>query len=196
MRLSTKWLREFVPYDGTTEALSDKLTMLGLEVEGLCSPFADLADIVVGEVLVCGPHPEADKLAVCKVDIGEVLDIVCGAPNVAVGQKVPVAPVGAKLPGGLTIKKAKLRGLPSYGMICSERELGLSDAHTGIMVLPAECAVGARLAAALNLDEEVLEINVTPNRADCLSVIGLAYEVAAAFCLPVHLPEYAFPETG
>ena len=198
MRLSTKWLREFTPLDATTQSLSDTLTMLGLEVEDILHPFAGLKDVLVGHVIECGRHPEADKLSVCKVDAGqgEALDIVCGAPNVARGQKVPVAPVGAVLPGGLEIKKAKLRGLPSFGMICSERELGLSGDHDGIMVLPEDFAPGRRLLDALDLDEEVLEINVTPNRADCLSVLGLAREVALAFSLPLRLPEYQLHESG
>jgi phenylalanyl-tRNA synthetase beta chain len=198
MLLSIQWLREFVPFDGTASALSDRLTMLGLEVEDIRRPFENLKDVLVGHVLECLPHPEADRLSVCRVDTGAggILDIVCGAPNVARGRKVPVAPVGALLPGGLRIGKATLRGRPSHGMICSERELGLSDAHDGIMVLPSELAVGARLADALALDEEVLDVNVTPNRADCLSVIGLAREAASAFSLPLRLPDCGLPGEG
>ena len=198
MLLSTKWLRELTPFDGTTQSLSDKLTMLGLEVEDIMHPFAGLNSLLVGHVVGCGRHPEADKLSVCKVDVGwgEALDIVCGAPNVAAGQKVPVAPVGAVLPGGLEIRKAKLRGQPSHGMICSERELGLSGEHDGIMVLPEDAAPGKRLVDELDLDEEVLDVNVTPNRADCLSVLGLAREVALAFKLPLRLPECQLHESG
>jgi phenylalanyl-tRNA synthetase beta chain len=198
MLLSTKWLREYTPCDVATQTLSDALTMLGLEVEDILHPFAGLKDVVVGHVVECGRHPEADKLSVCRVDVGqgEVLDIVCGAPNVARNQKAPVAPVGAVLPGGLEIRKTKLRGQPSHGMICSERELGLSGAHDGIMVLPEDCVPGTRLVDALDVDAEVLDINVTPNRADCLSVIGLAREVALAFKLPFRLPEYPLHESG
>ncbi|MDR2695202.1 MAG: phenylalanine--tRNA ligase subunit beta, partial [Deltaproteobacteria bacterium] len=198
MLLSTKWLREFTPCDATAQSISDRLTMLGLEVEDIRHPFAGLKDVLVGDVVECGRHPEADKLFVCKVEAGqgEVLDIVCGAPNVAKGQKVPVAPVGAVLPGGLEIRKAKLRGRPSHGMICSERELGFSGEHDGIMVLPGELAPGKRLLDALDLDEEVLDVNVTPNRADCLSVLGLAREVALAFKLPLRLPEWRLRESG
>ena len=198
MLLSTKWLREFTPCDAAAQSISDRLTMLGLEVEDIRHPFADLKDVLVGHVVECGRHPEADTLFVCKVEagLGEALDIVCGAPNVAKGQKVPVAPVGAVLPGGLEIKKAKLRGRHSHGMICSERELGLSAAHDGIMVLPGELAPGKRLLDALDLDDEVLDVNVTPNRADCLSVLGLAREVALAFKLPLRLPEPHVPESG
>ena len=198
MLLSTKWLREFVPFDATTQTLSDTLTMLGLEVENVIHPFAGLKDLLVGHVVECGRHPEADKLFVCKVDVGrgEALDIVCGAPNVARGQKVPVAPVGAVLPDGLEIRKAQLRGRPSHGMICSERELGLSDAYDGIMVLPEDCVPGKRLLDSLDLDEELLDVNVTPNRADCLSVLGLAREVALAFKLPLRLPACQPSESG
>jgi len=198
MLLSTKWLRELTPFDGTAQSLSDKLTMLGLEVEDIRHPFAGLQDVLVGHVVECGRHPEADKLSVCKVDVGQggALNIVCGAPNVAKGQKVPIAPVGATLPGGLEIRKAKLRGQSSHGMICSERELGFSGDHDGIMVLPDELASGKRLLDALDLDEEVLDVNVTPNRADCLSVLGLAREVALAFKLPLRLPECPLHESG
>ncbi|MDR0466858.1 MAG: phenylalanine--tRNA ligase subunit beta [Deltaproteobacteria bacterium] len=198
MLLSVKWLRELTPCEAEAQTISDKLTMLGLEVEDIRRPFAELKDIVVGHVVECGKHPDADKLSVCKVDAGQgaLLDIVCGAPNVARGQKVPVAPVGAVLPGGMEIKKAKLRGQASNGMICSERELAVSGVHDGIMVLPEDLAPGRRLLEALDLDEEVLDINVTPNRADCLSVLGLAREVALAFKLPLRLPEGKVSESG
>ncbi|MDO5536586.1 MAG: phenylalanine--tRNA ligase subunit beta, partial [Desulfovibrionaceae bacterium] len=138
MLLSLSWLREFVPYEGTAEALADRLTMLGLELEELVHPFKDIESIVVGKVVECAPHPNSDHMHVCRVDAGqgELLPIVCGAPNVAAGQTVAVATVGTAMPGGLVIKKAKLRGEPSYGMICSEREMGLSDNHDGILVLP------------------------------------------------------------
>ena len=191
MLLSLSWLREFTPYEGTAEALGDRLTMLGLELEDIVRPFDAIADIRVGHVVECVPHPDSDHLHCCKVDAGqgELLDIVCGAPNVAAGQKVPVALVGTRLPDGMSIKKAKLRGQPSMGMICSERELGLSDAHDGILVLPEDLLPGARLVDALQLDREVLDISITPNRADCLSVLGLARETAMAFHLPFSVPE-------
>lgn len=191
MLLSLSWLREFTPYEGTAEALGGRLTMLGLELEDILRPYEAIAPIVVGHVLECAKHPESDHLHVCKVDVGqgELLDIVCGAPNVAAGRKVPVALVGACLPDGTVIKKAKLRGAPSFGMICSERELGLSEDHSGIMLLPADLPVGERLIDVLDLDTEVLDISVTPNRADCLSVLGLARETALAFHLPLTVPE-------
>lgn len=191
MLLSLSWLREFTPYEGTAEALGGRLTMLGLELEDILRPYEGIASIVVGEVIECENHPESDHLHLCKVDAGqgELLRIVCGAPNVAAGQKAPVALVGARLPDGTVIKKAKLRGAPSFGMICSERELGLSEDHGGIMVLPENAPVGARLIDVLDLDREVLDISVTPNRADCLSVLGLARETALAFHLPLTVPE-------
>lgn len=191
MLLSLSWLREFTPYEGTAEALGGRLTMLGLELEDILHPYEAIAPIVVGHVVECANHPESDHLHLCKVDAGQgaLLDIVCGAPNVAAGQRVPVAPVGARLPDGTVIKKAKLRGAPSLGMICSERELGLSEDHSGIMVLPENLPVGAPLIDVLDLDREVLDISVTPNRADCLSVLGLARETALAFDLPLIVPE-------
>ena len=198
MLLSLKWLRDFVPYEGTAEELGVALTGLGLELENIIRPYDDIRELVVGHVLSAEPHPESDHLSVCRVDVGqgEPLDIVCGAPNVAAGQKVPVALVGTTMPGGLVIKKAKLRGVPSHGMICSERELGLTEDHSGIMVLPASFAVGAKVVEVLDLDTEVLEIGITPNRADALSVLGLAREVALAFKLPLTLPKVALAETA
>ncbi|MDL2280124.1 phenylalanine--tRNA ligase subunit beta, partial [Desulfovibrio sp. OttesenSCG-928-G11] len=191
MLLSLNWLREFVPYAGTGAELGERLTMVGLELDGLEKPFEALRPIVVGQVVQCGPHPEADKLSVCKVDVGdEVLDIVCGAPNVALDQKVAVVRVGVTLPGGLKVKKARLRGAASNGMICSEFELGLSDEHDGIMVLDPGASVGSSLLEALQLDDEVLDVSVTPNRGDCLSVLGLARETAAISGLPLTLPDF------
>ena len=198
MLLSLSWLREFVPYEGSAQELGDKLTMLGLELEDIVRPYEAISSIRVGHVVECANHPESDHLHICKVDAGqgEPLDIVCGAPNVARGQKVPVALVGSVMPGGLVIKKAKLRGAPSHGMICSERELGLTDDHAGIMVLPDSAVPGDRLVDTLDLDHEVLDISVTPNRADCLSVLGLAREVALAFKLPLTIPDRPLHEDG
>lgn len=190
MLLSLNWLREFVPFSGEAQELGDRLTMLGLELEDIRRPFAEISGIVVGEVLEREKHPDADKLSVCKVAVGsEVLDIVCGAPNVAKGQKVPVATVGSRLPGGLEIKKAKIRGQASHGMICSEREMGLSEDHGGILVLDPDAPVGVKLVDYLHLNDEVLDISITPNRADCLSVLGLAREVALAYKLPLSPPK-------
>ena len=198
MLLSLKWLREFVPLEVGAQELGDRLTMLGLELEDIIRPYEGIRDIVVGHVLTRENHPDSDHLSVCTVDAGqeEALTIVCGAPNVAAGQKVPVALVGTTMPGGLVIKKAKLRGVPSFGMICSERELGLTEDHSGIMVLPESFKPGMRLVDALDLDTEILEIGITPNRADCLSVLGLAREAALAFKLPLTLPAVHLDEQG
>jgi len=198
MLLSLNWLREFVPYEGSVDTLADRLTMLGLEVEGVSRPFAATADVVVGHVLTREKHPDADKLSVCTVDVGgeAPLQIVCGAANVAAGLRVPVARIGTVLPGGLTIKKSKIRGVESFGMICSESELGLAEKSEGILELPAGLKPGKTLAEAMNLDDVVLEIGITPNRADCLSVLGLAREAAMAFGLPLTMPTVHLKEDG
>jgi phenylalanyl-tRNA synthetase beta chain len=191
MLISLQWLREFVPFTGTVRELADRLTMQGLEVEAILDPFESIAGIVVGRVLTCADHPDSDHLHVCTVDAGagEPLQIVCGAPNVAAGQTVPVALVGTTMPGGMQIKKGKLRGVASHGMICSERELGLSEDHSGIMVLPDALAPGQLLVDALGLEREVIEVSITPNRADCLSVLGIAREAALGFNLPLTMPK-------
>ncbi|MDR2800226.1 MAG: phenylalanine--tRNA ligase subunit beta [Desulfovibrio sp.] len=191
MLISLNWLREFIPFSGDAAELGGKLTMAGLEVEGVSRPYAALRPIVAGLVVSCAKHPQADKLSVCRVDVGdEVLDIVCGAPNVAAGQKVAVVRAGVTLPTGLAVKKAKLRGCPSNGMICSEFELGLSDEHEGILVLPDNAVAGSSILDALGLDDEILDISVTPNRGDCLSVLGIARETAALLRLPLRLPDF------
>ncbi len=198
MLLSVNWLREFVPYEGSVDALCDRLTMIGMEVEEVKRPFAGIAGVVVGLVTACERHPEADTLWLCQVDLGDgqPVQIVCGAPNVAAGQKVAVAPVGTTLPNGLTLKKVKLRGQVSLGMICAEDELGLGDDHSGIMVLDSSLEPGRPLVDALRLDDVVLDVGVTPNRADCLSILGLAREVGIAFNLPVRLPPIELHEEG
>src|SRR5690606_1563988 len=159
-----------------------KLTDIGLEVEGMEDPAKMLAGFVVGHVVECGPHPDADKLQCLVVDSGaERLNVVCGAPNARKGMKGVFAPVGSYVPGiGLTLKKAKIRGAESNGMMCSERELLISDEHKGIIELPETAQTGAPAAAALGLDDPVIEVNITPNRGDCASVYGIARDLAAA----------------
>lgn len=204
MLLSLNWLREFVPYAGSAEELGERLTMLGLELEEIVRPFHEIREMVLGRVLTCEDHPDSDHLHVCSVDLGgeEPVTIVCGAPNAAKGQLVVVAPVGSTMPGGFQIKKAKLRGVPSNGMICSEREMGLSDDHSGILVLPETdrhgnpFKVGSNFVEAMEMDTEVLDLSITPNRADCLSVLGIARLVAAAYGLPLTLPEFKLEEHG
>ena len=162
----------------TTEALAHLLTMSGLEVEAIVPVAPQFEKVVVAQVLEVARHPNADKLTVCTVDTGEgvLRSIVCGAPNVVAGMKAPCALVGAELPG-LTIKQAAVRGVESHGMLCSARELGLSDDHAGLLALPADAPVGHDLREVLALDDRILTIKLTPNRADCLSVLGVAREV-------------------
>lgn len=198
MYLSLNWLREFTPYEGSAEDLADRLTMLGLEVEEILRPFAHLKDVVVGRVLERRPHPKADRLSLCRVDIGQVhtLPIVCGAPNVAQGQLVAVARPGTALPGGKEIRQAEIRGETSMGMICSEAELGLGEDSDGVMVLDGHFLLGRSLLKIYDLDDHVLNISVTPNRGDCLSMLGLAREVAVEFNLPLTLPDTRVVEGG
>jgi phenylalanyl-tRNA synthetase beta chain len=180
MQFPESWLRTMVDPALTAEALAHLLTMSGLEVEALEPVAPAFSKVVVGEVLEVARHPNADKLTVCKVDVGQgsPLAIVCGAPNVAVGMKAPCAVVGAELPG-ISIKQTALRGVESNGMLCSARELGLSDDHSGLLALPAEAPVGRDVREVLALEDKVFTIKLTPNRADCLSVLGVAREVAA-----------------
>lgn len=180
MKFSENWLREWVDPGISTDELVAQLTMAGLEVDAVEPAAAGFSGVVVGEVLDVAPHPDADKLRVCQVNAGgEPLQIVCGAPNVRIGMKVPTALVGAVLPGELKIKKAKLRGVESSGMLCSARELGLADDHAGLMTLPADAPVGRDFRGYLDLDDRLIEVDLTPNRGDCLSVAGIAREVAA-----------------
>ena len=198
MLLSVKWLKEFVPFEGSDQDLADRLTMLGLEVEEVRHPARFAAGAVTARVQTCEPHPDADKLSVCTVDAGDgqAVPVVCGAPNVAAGQTVAFAPVGAEIFGGVTLKKAKLRGQVSMGMICAEDELGLGESHKGIMVLDPKLPLGMNLVDALDLDDVVLDVSVTPNRADCLSVLGMAREVAMVFGLPLTMPAVNLAESG
>ena len=176
MKFSEDWLREFVNPNLSTQALVDQLTMAGLEVDGFDPVAAAFNKVVVGEILETSPHPNADKLVVCQVSSGaEEHQVVCGAPNARAGIKVPFALVGAKFPD-LKIKKAKLRGVESRGMLCSERELGLSEDHEGLMELPLDAPVGDDIIGYLNLDDSIIDLDLTPNRSDCLSMIGLARE--------------------
>lgn len=198
MLVSYKWLQDYVDLDGVTAAeLAEKITRSGIEVDGVGQLSNGIKGVVIGEVLDCEQHPEADKLRKCLVNIGaeEPVQIICGAPNVAQGQKVAVATVGAVLPGNFKIKKAKLRGEESNGMICSLQELGIEgklvpkEYAEGIYVFPEDVEVGADALQLLNLDDEVLELDLTPNRADALSMLGMAYETAAILRQEVKLPE-------
>ncbi len=195
MQFPESWLRSFVNPALTTAELTHLLTMSGLEVEQCVSIAPPFSGVVVGKVLSAEQHPKADKLRVCEVDVGDgkKLGIVCGAPNVAAGMKVACALIGAKLPGAtpdqpFEIKSATMRGVESRGMLCSARELGLSDDHSGLLVLPADAAPGQDVRELLALDDQILTIKLTPNRADCLSLLGVARDVSALTETPLTLP--------
>jgi phenylalanyl-tRNA synthetase beta chain len=197
MKVSTGWLSDYTSIEGVTaDELAEKITAAGIEIDGIERRNKGISGIVTGYVKSKEKHPDADKLNVCIVDAGqgEDLQIVCGAKNVAAGQIVPVALVGAKLPG-LDIKKAKLRGVLSQGMICSAKELGLNDKllpkeqQEGILVLPEGTEIGQDILKVLGLNDEILEFDLTPNRSDCLSMIGAAYEVSAILGRSINLPD-------
>lgn len=181
MKFSEHWLREWVDPPLDTAALVAQLTMAGLEVEAVEAVAAEFSGVVVGRVESVEPHPQADRLRVCRVDVGAdaALTIVCGAANVAPGMRVPAALVGAQLPGGLAISRARLRGIESSGMLCSARELGLAETSEGLLPLPDDAVPGMDVRALLALDDVSLELSLTPNRSDCLGVAGVAREIAA-----------------
>jgi len=192
MKFSEQWLREWVNPTITTQQLSDQLTMAGLEVEAIEPVCGSFDKVVVGQVTRLEKHPDADKLQVCRVDVGQspVLQIVCGARNVSEGGKYPVALVGAQLPNDLVIKKSKLRGVESLGMLCSAKELGLAEQAEGLMTLPESATVGQSVRDLLQLDDHSIELSLTPNRGDCLCVAGVAREVAVLNKIkqtPVHI---------
>jgi phenylalanyl-tRNA synthetase beta chain len=198
MRVPLGWLAEWIELPDTIEALVDRLTAAGLEVEEILRTGPDLEGVRVGHVRACEKHPDADRLSLCQVDVGqgEPLAIVCGAPNVAAGQKVAVAPVGTVLPGDFKIKKSRIRGVTSHGMICSAKELGLGEDAAGILVLDPDAAVGAPLTSVLPAGETVLDVEITPNRGDWVSMLGMAREVRASFGGTLRLPETAPAEQG
>ncbi len=190
MKFTIDWLNEYVNTDGITPAaLADHLTMLGLEVDAVTELFQELAAVKTALVLSVDRHPDADTLSLCQVAVGaETLQIVCGAPNVRPGLATAIALPGTTLPGGIKIKKSKVRGVESFGMLCSERELGLSTGHGGIMELPDGTPHGQSLIQTLGLDDTLVEVDLTPNRPDCASVIGIAREVAGVLRRPLSLP--------
>ncbi|NJN46723.1 MAG: phenylalanine--tRNA ligase subunit beta, partial [Candidatus Competibacteraceae bacterium] len=179
MKFSERWLREWVDPTVGSDELAEQLTMAGLEVDSLTGAAPDFNGVVVGRVVSLAPHPEAERLQVAHVDVGgnETLVIVCGAPNVQVGMIAPVARIGAKMPNGQAIETTQLRGVTSHGMLCSAQELGLGDDDSGLWALPTGITVGADLRQMLQLDDRLIELDLTPNRGDCLSVAGIAREV-------------------
>jgi len=197
MIVTYNWLKEFVDFDLPPAELADLLTMLGLEVEGMEVRGEGMDGVVVAVVEEKSQHPNADKLSLCKVNNGrEILDIVCGASNFQAGDKVALAQIGTVLPGDFRIKRSKIRGEESLGMLCSETELGISNESAGIMILPQEYELGIPLFEALGLKDTIYEIGLTPNRADCLSVIGIAREIAAKLGITVKYPGHAIEEKG
>jgi phenylalanyl-tRNA synthetase beta chain len=191
VKISEQWLREWVSPDLSSEELAHQITMAGLEVDAIEPVAGAFSGVVVARILSAEQHPDADKLRVCQVDAGgETVQIVCGAPNARAGLVAPLARVGAVLPGDFRIKPAKLRGVESQGMLCAEQELGLSDASDGLMELAADAPVGANLRDYLALDDKVIEIGLTPNRADCLGIAGIAREVGLLNSLPVQSPVF------
>lgn len=205
MKLPMSWLSDYTDISGVSpKEYADKITMSGSKVEGVENLGAEIDKVVVGKVVKCEMHPDSDHLHVCMVDVGEEepLQIVCGAPNVAEGQKVPVALNGSILPGGVKIKKGKLRGVLSNGMICSHEELGIEpsllgyEPEYGILVLPEDAEIGSDVKDLFGLNENVVEFEITSNRPDCFSIIGLARETAATFKKPFGIPQVSFNECG
>ena len=190
MKISEHWLREWLDTELDTDAIADRLTSLGLEVDGVEALDAGLQKIVVGRVLEVAPHPDADRLSVCRVDAGqaEPLQVVCGAPNVAAERSYPLATVGARLPGGLEISRSEIRGVPSEGMLCSAAELGLAEEASGLLRLAGNSPPGTTVIEALRLDDHVFDVDLTPNRADCFSMLGVARDLAASLGAELRVP--------
>jgi phenylalanyl-tRNA synthetase beta chain len=198
MKVSLKWLRDYIDIKLAPEELAERLTMPGLEVKGVQTIGGTWDNVVIGEVIAVNPHPNADRLKLATVDLGTgQLTVVCGAPNIGLGQRVPFANIGARLIDAHTeeailLKPAKIRGVVSEGMVCSEKELGISDSHEGILVLSPEAPIGAPLGDYLG--DVIFDFDVTPNRPDCLSVIGVAREIAALTGGPLRLPQIHYEE--
>ena len=198
MNVSIKWLKEYIDFDLSPEALSDRLMMLGIEIESITRLGEGLDRVLVGKINAVRKHPRADKLVLCDVDVGMDADlqIVCGAPNAREGLIAPTALVGAQLPDGMAVKAAKIRGEESQGMLCSEKELKISDEASGLMELPTDLSIGTSLAEALGLDDVMIELEITPNRPDCLSMIGVAREISVTTGNPLNPPQVEVQEAA
>jgi phenylalanyl-tRNA synthetase beta chain len=197
MRVSLNWLKDFVDIQTSPEELCRALTMSGLEVEGLEAVGQSLDKIVAAKILAVESHPSADRLSICHVDVGgETIQVVCGAPNLAVGAFVPLALPGVSLPNGTNIEASRIRGEMSSGMLLAEDEMGLTEDHSGIMVLPPDLTPGGSIMSAISLPDWVLDVSITPNRADCASVIGIAREIAAVTGMDLKRPEIELSEEG
>lgn len=196
MLVSLRWLKDYVDIDLSPQELADRLTMAGLEVDEIREVRPGFRDIVVAKILDVRPHPDADKLSLCNVTAGDrIYPVVCGAPNIRAGDVVALAKVGASLPGGYTIKSVRIRGELSEGMLCSEEEMGIGPDASGLMILPETLPLGEDLVSALDLQDTVFDVGVTPNRSDCLSIIGIAREVAAVTGKKIRYPRIRFEET-
>ena len=197
MLVSLKWLKDYVDIELTAEELAHRLTMSGLEVDEVKIIRPQFSGVVVAKILSVEPHPSADRLSLCSVSDGtQSYPVVCGAKNIAPGDIVPLAKVGAVIPDGYTIKSSILRGEKSDGMLCSEAELEIGDDASGIMHLSSNLTLGMPLEKALNIGDTVLDVNVTPNRSDCLSMIGMAREVAAITGKKIKLPSVKVKESS
>jgi len=195
MKVSLNWLKDYVSIDVSPSELADRLTMAGLEVEAVIDRYEYLNHVLVGRITAIKPHPKADNLKLCDVDLGgRTVCVVCGAPNVSVNIKVPCAMPGAVMPNGLVIAESTIRGITSPGMLCSESELELGTDKSGLYILSPDLKEGDSLSQALNLSDTIFEIGLTPNRSDCLSIIGIAREIAALLNQPLRLPEVVLPE--
>jgi phenylalanyl-tRNA synthetase beta chain len=190
MKVSEQWLREWADAPVDTDTLVEQLTAAGLTVDSAEPLSAPMDKVVVAEVLEVSGHPEADRLSVCRVDAGsgETLSVVCGAPNVFKGMRAPMALVGARLPNGHKIRRSKIRGVASQGMLCSARELGLGEEADGIMSLDGQAPIGQALSEHLNLDDVIIDIELTPNRGDCLGISGVAREIGVVNKIPLAGP--------
>jgi phenylalanyl-tRNA synthetase beta chain len=198
MKVTWNWLREFVDLEVSVEQLAERLTMAGLEVESVEQTGRDLAGVVCAELVRVHPHPHADRLSVCEVRPGDdsTVTVVCGATNLHAGERTAYAAPGSSLPGGRTITTTEVRGVSSAGMLCSEAELGLGGDASGILILPRDAAIGERVAVVLGLEDTVLEIAITPNRGDCLSILGIAREIAALTGQRLRRQRLAVRESG
>jgi len=197
MRISLNWLKEYIDIDHSPEELAHLLTMTGLEVEGIEPLGHSLDEIIVAQIISVEKHPNADRLFNCIVDTGkEQVPVVCGAPNAKAGVKVAMAVPGTTLPGGMAVKKGKIRGEISMGILLAEDEMGLTDDHSGIMILPEDLDPGSKLTSVIDIKDYILDISLTPNRPDCASVIGIARELAALTGRKIRMPNMEYKETG
>lgn len=198
MRISLNWLKDYVEINVDADTLARQMTMLGLEIEAIERPGSEISGIYVGKILSIEPHPDADKLVVCKTDVGlgEPLQIICGAKNMSVGDKVPTAIIGSKLAGGFEITRRKMRGVESFGMMCAADELGMGNDHSGLIIMDPDSIIGADAKPLLGLDDVIFEIEVLPNRGNWASMIGVARELAALYGKPLRVPELRLTEEG